>query len=214
MAAEHYPALMDDRSRMAHAAYYDAEASRYDESRGGAERVRATADALLRLAPSAAAGSSHLDVAGGTGSISAVVDEAGYRTHVLDGSTGMLQVARGRGLPSVCGDATALPFPDASFALVTEVWLLHLLTVEDAAAAVDEIARVLQPGGTAIVSVDKQVSHGGPVLEQDHEPVVAERLARHGLTAAGTATFEAPSPWGAAEGRTDPVFRLAAFRRP
>lgn len=205
---------MDHRSRAAHTAYYDAEAPRYDESRGGPERVRATAEALLGLAPDAGAGSRHLDVAGGTGSISAVVAEAGYRTHVLDGSTGMLQVVRGRGLPSVCGDATALPFPDATFALVTEVWLLHLLTVEDAETAIDEVARVLQPGGTAIVSVDKQVSHGGPVLEQDHEPVVAERLARHGLTTAGTATFEAPSPWGAAEGRTDPVFRLTAFRRP
>lgn len=213
-SAEEYPALMDHRSRAAHTAYYDAEAPRYDESRGGAERVRATAEALLRLVPAAAPGSSHLDVAGGTGSISALVAEAGYGTCVLDGSTGMLRIARARGISSVCGDATALPFPDASFALVTEVWLLHLLTPEDAAVAIDEIARVLRPGGTAIVSVDKQVSHGGPVLEQDHEPVVAERLARHGLTIAGTATFEAPSPWGAAEGRTDPVFHLAAFRRP
>ena len=205
---------MDRRSRAAHTQYYDAEASRYDESRGGADRARATAEAILRLAPPAGTDTLHLDLAGGTGSISAIMGESGFRSHVVDGSTGMLVLARARGLPSVCGDATALPFPDAAFDLVTGVWLLHLLTSTAAAAAVDEIARVLAPEGTAVVSVDKQVSHGGSVLEQDHEPVVAERLARHGLATAGTATFEAPSPWGAADGRVQTMFRLAAFRRP
>jgi SAM-dependent methyltransferase len=52
---------------------------------------------------------------------------------------------------TVCGDATRLPFPDATFdrAIASEV-LEH---IPDDEAALDELARVLKPGGTLAVTV-------------------------------------------------------------
>ncbi len=45
------------------------------------------------------------------------------------------------------GDATALPFADHSFDVVTVAYLLHLLSAEDRRRLIDEVARVLRPSG-------------------------------------------------------------------
>lgn len=50
----------------------------------------------------------------------------------------------------VCADATALPFPDGSFDVVTMFDLLEHVEADDAAAA--EALRVLRPGGIVLVS--------------------------------------------------------------
>src|SRR2546421_450615 len=66
----------------------------------------------------------------------------------VDRSAGMLAHAMprldGRALR---GDATRLPFADASVDAVTFMWLLHLVPAEVVAGAVAEAARVLRPGG-------------------------------------------------------------------
>lgn len=51
------------------------------------------------------------------------------------------------------GSATSLPFPDASFDAITCIQVLEHLTEDEVAAAVNEFARVLRPGGKLVVSV-------------------------------------------------------------
>jgi ubiquinone/menaquinone biosynthesis C-methylase UbiE len=67
----------------------------------------------------------------------------------LDATTQML--ARAPVLPAgwslVEGDASALPFADSSFELVTASYLLHLLDQEGRGRVIGEARRVLVPGG-------------------------------------------------------------------
>src|ERR671934_34649 len=71
----------------------------------------------------------------------------------LDASPTLLEFARQADPEGeyVLGDATALPFEDASFDLV--VAYNSLMDVEDMAGAVAEAARVLEPGGRLCVSI-------------------------------------------------------------
>jgi demethylmenaquinone methyltransferase/2-methoxy-6-polyprenyl-1,4-benzoquinol methylase len=96
-----------------------------------------------------------LDVATGTGDVAL---EFVRRTHAarivgLDPSVGMLQVARtkvasderAKRIEIIEGNALALPFPDASFDVVTIAFGLRNLP--DYQRGVSEMARVLKPGG-------------------------------------------------------------------
>lgn len=82
----------------------------------------------------------------------------GARAVGLDVSHRQLQHGRridldtGIGVPTVCGTATALPFADASFDVAFSAFGA-LQFVYDAAAAVEEVARVLRPGGRFAFSV-------------------------------------------------------------
>ncbi|HTJ60353.1 MAG TPA: class I SAM-dependent methyltransferase, partial [Candidatus Saccharimonadales bacterium] len=90
-----------------------------------------------------------LDVATGTGMVAAALRERyGCRVIGLDQSDDMLASARDRnGLFAglVRARAEALPFADASFDHVTFTYLLRY--VDDPAATLRELARVLRPGG-------------------------------------------------------------------
>jgi demethylmenaquinone methyltransferase/2-methoxy-6-polyprenyl-1,4-benzoquinol methylase len=91
-----------------------------------------------------------LDVATGTGAVAIeLVREKACSVVGLDQSPEMLAVARRR-VPEqvqlVEGDADHLPFPDASFAALTFTYLLRY--VDDPAATLRELARVVAPGGT------------------------------------------------------------------
>jgi len=95
-----------------------------------------------------------LDLACGTGDFSQLVREhlPRARTVALDLTEPMLRLARRRGLQdAVCGDATALPFADASFDCVAIGYGLR--NFSDLDAAVREIQRVTRPGGL-LVSLD------------------------------------------------------------
>ncbi|WP_028770793.1 bifunctional demethylmenaquinone methyltransferase/2-methoxy-6-polyprenyl-1,4-benzoquinol methylase UbiE [Silanimonas lenta] len=101
-----------------------------------------------------------LDLAGGTGDIAALLHErVGESGEVVVGdiNAAMLGVGRDRmtdrglvrGLRWVQLNAEALPFPDASFDLVTIAFGLRNVT--DKARALREMHRVLKPGGKALV---------------------------------------------------------------
>ena len=192
-------------------AYYDAEAGVYDETRGGVARARAAAETIAGLVP---ATGRLLDVAGGTGIVSAELAAQGFDVVVTDVSRGMLGVAAQR-LPGRVAVATAdrLPVADGSVDVVTMVWLLHLLPAPVADAVLAEAARVVRPGGHVVTTVDKDLAHGrvrrAGADAADRVALVARRL---GLQFTGQDSFSGRSTWGSASSG-DPVFPVACYRR-
>ena len=90
-----------------------------------------------------------LDVATGTGLVAEALLARGFRVTGLDQSPEMLARARDRfdgGVELVEASAEALPFGDASFDHLTFTYLLRY--VDDPAATLRELARVVRPGGT------------------------------------------------------------------
>jgi ubiquinone/menaquinone biosynthesis methyltransferase len=94
-----------------------------------------------------------LDLACGTGDIAFAIAARGAPVVGLDVTHRMLQLARSRGpgVAFVTADMLALPFPDRTFDVVTTGYGLR--NVPDIRRAIDEIARVLRPGGR-FVSLD------------------------------------------------------------
>ena len=90
-----------------------------------------------------------LDVATGTGAVALELQrQKGCTVVGLDQSAQMLEIARARlsGVELVEGDADHLPFPAGSFEGLTFTYLLRY--VDDPAATMRELARVVKPGGT------------------------------------------------------------------
>ena len=162
---------------------------------GMAEEIR-IARLLLGLGP----GDRVLDIACGPGNFSrafaAAVGDSGLVVG-LDASTTMLQRGAAdlrrsgsENLTLVRGDATALPFIDRGFDAVCCFAALHLFA--DPFAGLDEMARVLAPGGriALMTSVQRQLAPRGPlkpitermsgmkVFEQDE---VVEALQQRGF---------------------------------
>jgi demethylmenaquinone methyltransferase/2-methoxy-6-polyprenyl-1,4-benzoquinol methylase len=102
-----------------------------------------------------------LDVATGTGMVAeALVRRYGCHVVGLDQSQDMLALARERnGVFDQLVEARAerLPFPDASFDHLTFTYLLRY--VDDPAATLRELARVVKPGGR-VAMVEFAVPHG------------------------------------------------------
>lgn len=94
-----------------------------------------------------------LDLAAGTGDIAFAVAAKGARTIALDLTHRMLQLAseKSHAASFITGDMASLPFRAESFELVTTGYGLR--NVPDLNVAIDEIARVLKPGGR-LVSLD------------------------------------------------------------
>lgn len=86
-----------------------------------------------------------LDVGCGTGQYFDAIRSTGRSIVGLDRSADQLRIARGRDRAVVQGDATALPFADATFPTVVSLWAST--DVDDWAQVMREAARVLQPGG-------------------------------------------------------------------
>lgn len=91
-----------------------------------------------------------LDLATGTGDIAFAMNAGQADVVGLDVTLRMIQLARLRASTPrsprfLVGDMQALPFPDASFDVVTTGYGLR--NVSDLEGAIDEIVRVLKPGG-------------------------------------------------------------------
>jgi len=106
------------------------------------------------------AGTRALDLACGTGDIAFETAARGARVVGLDVTLRMIELARRKAVHEaqpdaapvfVLGDMMALPFPDASFDLVTAGYGLR--NVPDIGPALREIHRVLRPGGR-LLSLD------------------------------------------------------------
>jgi demethylmenaquinone methyltransferase / 2-methoxy-6-polyprenyl-1,4-benzoquinol methylase len=102
-------------------------------------------------------GASVLDVASGTGLVARALAARGYRVTGLDASEQMLRSGEAAG-PRVVALAEALPFGDAAFAALTFTYLLRY--VDDPAATMRELARVVTPGGV-IASLEFHVPGAG-----------------------------------------------------
>jgi demethylmenaquinone methyltransferase / 2-methoxy-6-polyprenyl-1,4-benzoquinol methylase len=134
------------------AAMFDGVARRYDVTN---DVLSLGMDRLWRAATvravDASPGDVVLDLAAGTGTSSEPLAAAGARVVPCDFSVGMLRAGRTRrpALPFVAGDATRLPFADASFDAVTISFGLR--NVADTSAALTEMLRVTRPGGRLVV---------------------------------------------------------------
>jgi SAM-dependent methyltransferase len=89
-----------------------------------------------------------LDVGCGGGAIAAALAGDAWAVTGVDVSARQLELARGRGVAVVQADAAALPFEDESFDAAVSIFT-HT-DVEDFAAVVAEVARVLRPGGAFV----------------------------------------------------------------
>ena len=89
-----------------------------------------------------------LDVATGTGLVAAELMRRGFRATALDQSAEMLEIARRRFGDTVAvveASAEQLPFGNEHFDHLTFTYLLRY--VDDPAATLAELARVVRPGG-------------------------------------------------------------------
>ena len=122
-----------------------------------------------------------LDVATGTGAVALeLVRQKGCAVVGVDRSAGMLAEARRRtngAVELVEARADALPFADGEFDALTFTYLLRY--VDDPAATLRELARVVRPGGT-VAALEFAVPRGAG-------RAAWELYVRAGLPAAGAA---------------------------
>jgi SAM-dependent methyltransferase len=113
------------------------------------------------------AGRAILEIGCGAAQCARWLNANGARAVGLDLSHRQLQHGRridagsGVSVPSVCANAVSLPFAAGSFDLAFSAFGA-LQFVADAAAAVDEVARVLRPGGRFVFSVTHPVRWSMP----------------------------------------------------
>ncbi len=172
--------------KAANVLYHDAAARSYDDKWAISfddRCIRYVRERAERMLPHPAYGKV-LEVGTGTGFFILNLWQAGYAAepHATDISPGMVAVclenARrlGCGLQARVADAESLPYPDASFDLVTGHAFLHHLP--DPELALCEFLRVLKPGGALLVA-------GEPTVLGDRIARAASRLARGAFRSAG-----------------------------
>ncbi|MFJ7631243.1 class I SAM-dependent methyltransferase [Streptomyces sp. NPDC097595] len=154
-----------------------------------------------------------LDLGAGRGALTGAALARGCRVTAVDCAPGMVERLAVQ-YPQVCEarvmDVHRLGFPDGSFDLVCAGFVVHLL--DDPAAAVQEIRRVLAPGGVFSFSVPGEVEdapewefYGGLFREFQHlipegqgrlsRPLDAEGLlSAAGFTGIGEAGIEQRLP--------------------
>jgi SAM-dependent methyltransferase len=119
-----------------------------------------------------------LDCGCGTGANLELLAPFG-RPYGFDLSDAGLRIARAEGRQrTVRANVTAAPFPDGRFDLVTSFDVLYALQPADAQKAVQEMYRLLRPGGYALINVAAM-----KMLRGDHSVLgrEAQRFSRAGL---------------------------------
>jgi len=145
-------------------AFFDAVAARYDRAydaqNADGHALRARMAVALRLVGDGPG--NVLDAGMGPGRLCAELAARGWAVHGVDAAPEMVAAARAR-LPDAAehlveGQIEALPFPDARFDVVVATGVLEYSQLPTALA---EIARVLRPGGRAVVSYPNPVAAYG-----------------------------------------------------
>jgi len=158
-----------------------------------------------------------LDVAAGTGIAGRALAPQVRAVVALDATAAMLEAGRAaaaeEGVANVLfllGDASALPFLDASFDVALTRFSLHHL--EDPARAVAEMARCLRPGGRILVADIVAADDPGVAREQDRLERLRDPSHLRLQTAAGLAALLRHAGLGAVRVETRDVERpLAAW---
>ncbi len=174
---------------------YDAIAVEYDRSRN-----RPWPE-VVEFARSLPPRTAVADLGCGGGRHAKVLAAEGHRVVGLDASTCLLEIAR-RKLPQasfVRGDLCGLPFRDSRFSAAVAVATIHHLPFAgERLAAMREIARILRPGGTALVTVW--------ALEQ------VPGMNGWGTRPAGQDSRDVWVPWRAGGGEVQRFYHLFAER--
>jgi SAM-dependent methyltransferase len=121
-----------------------------------------------------------LDLGCGTGLPTAAVAALGWTVVGVDISSDLLGVARERGLEVLEANAEALPFNDSGFDAAISIWT-HT-DIDDFAAALTEVARVLRPGAP-LVYIGAHPCFVGPhslYVSAEGVPQLAEGYRRTG----------------------------------
>ena len=135
------------------------------------------------------AGAQVLEIGCGAGLLTVDLAQRGFRVDCVDTSEAMIYLARDRArragtadliTATVC-DAHALTFDDARFALVVSLGVLPFLHTPERAIA--EMARVLAPAGTLVLSADNR-SRLNHILDPRHNPAITA-VARGALRGIG-----------------------------
>jgi ubiquinone/menaquinone biosynthesis C-methylase UbiE len=140
------------------------------------ERWTANDGAAISAELGLSAGSSVLDVGGGTGVLAQHVAAAcGCSVTVLDCDPLGVKTASSQGsVSAVLGDAAAMPFPDASFDAALFIDAFH--HIADQPSAVRETARVLCPGGSVLVA-ERDPAYFAAKLTYAYEHVIGEQVS-------------------------------------
>lgn len=123
-----------------------------------------TVQARARLAAALAGSRAVLDVGCGTGGLAAAMEAAGIpEVWALEPSPYLLQLAsmRHRRVRFVQGVVERTGFPSARFDGVGACFLFHELPARVADAALDEIRRILVPGGRLVIAEPSPVQFRG-----------------------------------------------------
>lgn len=159
---------------------FDRAAGYYDATRGYTPGVAEQIRAGLLEATAATSSDRWLEIGIGTGRIALPFIEHGHFYVGADLARAMLQTLRSKldsAVPDAVfglfqADATHLPFATASFDVVLAVHVLHL--VDGWQAAVQEVRRVLRPGGRLVLAGDESAfDRSGPPANPD-QPLPAQ----------------------------------------
>jgi SAM-dependent methyltransferase len=111
-----------------------------------------------------------LDVGCGEGRVARVLTDRGHHVVGLDGSPTLASFAAthdDQPIPAVAADAAALPLPDG--VADAAVAFMSLLDIDDVGGAVQELGRVVRPGGTLCIATLHPISTVGDFADDSYE---------------------------------------------
>ena len=148
---------------------------------------RAFVTPFLRYATAGRSNPRLVDCGCGTGTNLALLGRFG-RAYGFDLSPTGVAIGRGAGRRLARASVTAVPFASASFDVAASFDVLYSLEDADERIALDEMYRILKPGGFAIINVAAMEALRGDhsVLSQEvrrySRRTIGERLVRAGFT--------------------------------